>query len=119
MNSRGLWTIAVATLILLNAATGYVSAQVGSRPSSQAVDADVGETVTFRVRIQNISADGDPPTLFAPGAWVLHSESDPLFTNGETVRGEGLEALAEDGDPSTLVEDLLARGLTEVVNKHL
>ena len=92
----------------MTAATGYVSAQVASRSASQTVD----DTVTFRVRIQNISSDGDAPTLFAPGAWALHSNADPLFTNGEADRGEGLESLAEDGDPAKLVETLLAKGLT-------
>ena len=64
------------------------------------------------MRIQNTSADNDPPTLFAPGVWVLHSEAAPLFTTGEEDRDEGLEALAEDGDPTELAAALLAQGLT-------
>ena len=107
MQCKRYWTIAIAVLILLTAATGYVSAHVASRSASQTVD----DTVTFRVRIQNISSDSDAPTLFAPGAWALHSNADPLFTNGEADRGEGLESLAEDGDPAKLVETLLAKGL--------
>lgn len=36
----------------------------------------------------------------APGVFVVHSEPAPLFTVGEPDRGEGLEGIAEDGDPS-------------------
>ena len=108
MCGKRFWTIAIAVIMLVTAATGYVSAQVASRSASLTVD----DTVTFRVRIQNISPDGDAPTLFAPGAWALHSNADPLFTNGEADRGEGLESLAEDGDPAKLVETLRAKGLT-------
>ena len=40
---------------------------------------------------------------FAPGVFVVHGEGEmPLFVNGQSDLGEGLEALAEDGDPSTL-----------------
>ena len=110
MHDKRVWSLALAAIFTLVITTGYVSAQVASRAASQTVDED--DTVTFRVRIQNISPDGDAPTLFAPGAWALHSNADPLFTNGEADRGEGLESLAEDGDPAKLVETLLAKGLT-------
>ena len=43
---------------------------------------------------------------------MLHSEAGPLFTTGEEDRDEGLEALAEDGDPTALAASLLAKGLT-------
>ena len=62
--------------------------------------------VTFLVRIENISGAADLSTPFAPGVWVLHSEAGPLFTTGEADRGYGLEALAEDGNPSLLLEAL-------------
>ncbi len=39
----------------------------------------------------------------SPGAFVVHAEDGPFFTEGEVDRGEGLEAIAEDGDPSGLV----------------
>lgn len=39
---------------------------------------------------------------FAPGIWAVHSEVAPFFKSGEADRGEGLEAIAEDGDPSSL-----------------
>ena len=112
MQCKRFWTISTAVLILLTAATGYVSAQVESRAASLTVGEDANDMVTFRVRIQNISPDDGVPFLFAPGAWVLHSNSNPLFKNGDGDRGEGLEALAEDGNPAELVETLLSKGLT-------
>ncbi|MEM6292185.1 MAG: spondin domain-containing protein [Myxococcota bacterium] len=42
----------------------------------------------------------------SPGAYVVHAEDAPFFTEGEADRGEGLEAIAEDGDPSGLVESV-------------
>ena len=67
---------------------------------------EMGDSVTYVVRIENISGDSDLPTPFAPGVWVLHSEPGALFIEGEADKGYGLEALAEDGDPSALAEAL-------------
>ncbi len=67
---------------------------------------EMGDAVTYVVRIENISGDSDLPTPFAPGVWVLHSEPGALFIEGEADKGYGLEALAEDGDPSALAEAL-------------
>ena len=102
MHDRRIWSIALAAIFTLVIATGYVSAQGKSRTASEPVGDDADNVVTFRVRIQNISADSDQPILFAPGVWVLHSEAGPLFTIGEADRGQGLEALAEDGDPTNV-----------------
>jgi len=74
-------------------------------------DDKMDEGVTFLIRIENISGDSDLPTPFAPGVWVLHSEPGPLFIKGEADKGYGLEALAEDGDPSALAEALNGMGL--------
>ena len=41
----------------------------------------------------------------------MHSEPGPLFIEGEADKGYGLEALAEDGDPSALAEALNGMGL--------
>ena len=111
MRRKQFWTIAIGALILLTAAAGHAPAEAGSRAASQSAGEDAEDRVTFRVRIQNISADTDPPVLFAPGVWALHSEAGPIFTAGEADRGEGLEALAEDGDPRRLVKSLRAKGL--------
>ena len=42
----------------------------------------------------------------SPGVWVVHTGSDPIFTNGAADRGEGLESIAEDGGPLGLAEEL-------------
>ena len=43
----------------------------------------------------------------SPGAWAVHSAGTrPLFEDGQSDYGDGLEAIAEDGDPSALVAAL-------------
>ena len=80
----------------------------------------IGAT-TFRLAIDNVSggntlktADGVyHPAPLAPGVFVVHTAPYPLFEEGEADYGEGLEALAEDGVISGLVEHVRARtGLT-------
>ena len=44
--------------------------------------------------------------VFAPGICVVHSEGNPLFTAGRADYGDGLEQLAEDGDPQPLFINL-------------
>ncbi len=112
MFCKRIWSLTLVVIFTLLITTGYVFAQVESQTAPQTVDDDAHDTSTFRVRIQNVSPEGDVPTLFAPGVWVLHSEAGPLFTSGEADRDEGLEALAEDGDPTALAASLLAKGLT-------
>ena len=84
------------------------SALAGNEPTfeSSLGQEEMGDAVTFLVRIENISGDSDLPTPFAPGVWVLHSEAGALFTEGEADKGYGLEALAEDGNPAGLAEAL-------------
>jgi hypothetical protein len=51
---------------------------------------------------------------FAPGVFVVHEKDRmPLFINGQADFGDGLEALAEDGDPSIL--DTPLKGVTGVI----
>ena len=38
----------------------------------------------------------------APGIWAVHEDAMPLFAAGHPDRGDGLEALAEDGNPAML-----------------
>lgn len=109
MRGQRLWTIAIAVLIIM-AATKYVSAQVETRAMPQLTGDNEDNTLTFRVRIQNKSGDSDLPTLFAPGVWVLHSGGSPLFASSEAGRGDGLKALAEEGDPAALADALRAQG---------
>ena len=70
--------------------------------------------------LEGVAEDGDNIDLLAaladgtgyvsplaPGVWAVHDVNTmPLFENGQTDRGKGLEALAEDGDPSTLNSSL-------------
>ncbi len=65
-----------------------------------------GGMTTFMVRIENISANTSLPSPFAPGVWAIHSTPAPLFTVDAVDRGNGLVALAEDGNPSMLATAL-------------
>lgn len=111
MHRKRMWSLVLSLLSVLVITTESASAKPVPREPSQTVIGNANSLVTFRVRIQNISPAGDVPVLFSPGVWVLHSAADPLFTADEADRGEGLESLAEDGDPIVLAESLRAKGL--------
>ena len=74
------------------------------------------EPIKFTVRIENISnpagmtaSNGEKfPFALSPGMFVLSEKSAALFTEGKAARKNGLEMQAEDGDPSGLVDSLLA-----------
>jgi len=59
------------------------------------------QQTTFVIRIENTSPEGGL-TVLAPGAYELNDRPLSFFDAGEADRGLGLEALAEDGDPSVL-----------------
>lgn len=63
----------------------------------------------FTVRIENISGDSALPSPLAPGVYGVHTVDYPFFQSGNIDRVEGLEALAEDGDPSTMFANVDAR----------
>ena len=77
-----------------------VSDLVSVTVSSSAAD---GST-RFTVHVENTSAS----TPFAPGVYVVHADGEPLFTSGAVDNGDGLEALAEDGNPAGLGQALAA-----------
>lgn len=67
------------------------------------------------VGLEGIAEDGTPTdmaadlasrtgltTPFAPGAFAVYTDANPLWTLGEVDPGLGMEALAEDGDASAL-----------------
>jgi hypothetical protein len=72
--------------------------------------------------LEHIAEDGNTTMLGAfvaeqsgltypasPGAWVVHSAgSKPLFSAGEPDYGDGIEHIAEDGNPSALADALSA-----------
>jgi len=69
---------------------------------------------TFDIVFENVSSpwttsSGDVPLMFAPGVWVIHTEGEPLFSEGTSDRGEGLEALAEDGNPAELASTVMSK----------
>lgn len=60
-------------------------------------EAMMEDATAFTVHVENLSV------ALAPGVWAVYDGShNPVFTDGEANRGEGLEPLAEDGAPSTL-----------------
>jgi len=62
----------------------------------------------FTLTVENTSEAADLPTPIAPGIAVVHDAGTPLFVAGMADSGHGLEALAEDGDPSGIVESATA-----------
>lgn len=70
--------------------------------SEMVVDELMDQQITFVIRIENASPEGSL-TVLSPGAYELNDHPVSFFTPGETDRGQGLEALAEDGDPNVLV----------------
>jgi hypothetical protein len=83
-----------------------------------------GDTPTkFSIRIENTTkpdaftaSNGIKWSLaFSPGIALVHTDSAPIFTSGQKDRGKGLEAQAEDGDPSKLAQALKgAKGIKSV-----
>ena len=66
--------------------------------------------VRFTIRVENVStaqsltlSDGTTaPAPSAPILWTISKNGAPQFTVGKSDRGQGLEALAEDGNPGVL-----------------
>ncbi len=71
----------------------------------------------FWVRIENVSeagtlqpSDGSQQFVpLSPGVWAVHQATAPLFNAGQPDRGDGLEAIAEDGSPGQLAENLVGQ----------
>lgn len=86
------------------------------------------EMADYGFGLEELAEVGDPSSLgahldmnsgyvspLAPGAWALHASSaTPIFNFGSPDYGEGLESLAEDGDPSSLATSLIGKdGVTQ------
>ncbi|MGB0949054.1 MAG: spondin domain-containing protein, partial [Marinirhabdus sp.] len=73
----------------------------------------------FVVRIQNVSTNGTiiigagtGPVPMSPLVYVVHTETNPLFTVGEAA-SEGLEDIAEDGFPMVETDRIVSHtGMT-------
>ena len=67
-----------------------------------------GREVRFTIRVENVSTPATlklsngrtAPAPTAPLLWTITDEGDPLFTADALDRGQGLERLAEDGNPA-------------------
>ncbi|OLP19938.1 hypothetical protein BST81_02950 [Leptolyngbya sp. 'hensonii'] len=76
-----------------------------------------GKLVRFKVRIENIStkdefiaSNGTKWTLdFSPGFWLVSNQTTPLFKAREQDRGQGIEAIAEDGNPTQLAQSFASQ----------
>lgn len=73
-----------------------------------AEDGDPGELVASLAPATGLA------TPFAPGVYAVHQPGDILFVSGEVDVGLGLEALAEDGDPSALAGSLASDEMVAV-----
>ena len=62
----------------------------------------------FKLTIEDLSSallqtsEGDKPAPISPGVYVIHSGKNPLFIEGMPDLGQGIEAIAEDGNPEPL-----------------
>lgn len=65
---------------------------------------------TFTLTIDNISGDSALPTPLAPGVFAVHYPAPYLFTS-EAPASAGIEAMAEDGNAATLLEEAQAERL--------
>ncbi len=79
-------------------------------PTSQLIRATLSQIGPshFNLSIDNISGNSSSPSPLAPGVFVVHSNSAPLFVSGQDDFGLGLEALAEDGNVAALGNALAA-----------
>ncbi|MDA0746199.1 MAG: spondin domain-containing protein [bacterium] len=72
--------------------------------------------------LEALAEDGNPAPLatslaaktgitapLAPGVWAVHRTPGILFRSGHPNSGQGLEALAEDGNPASLATSLAGR----------
>ncbi|HSK31342.1 MAG TPA: spondin domain-containing protein [Candidatus Limnocylindria bacterium] len=95
--------------------TRILSVTIGALLTVAGVASANGDKATkFMIRVQNITqadafiaSNGVKWSLaFSPGVAVVHTDKAPIFSEGKKDRGKGLEAQAEDGDPSNLAKSL-------------
>jgi hypothetical protein len=85
-------------------------------PASLFAQYATGREVQFTVRVENVStpmtlrlSNGTTaPAPTAPILWTVTDAGNPLFTSGAKDRGNGLEQLAEDGNPGVLADFIKA-----------
>lgn len=67
--------------------------------------AEAGRTATLAATMGELSGFHTP---ISPGAYVVTAGGDALYSTGLADRGEGLERIAEDGNPMLLAETMSA-----------
>lgn len=110
---------AISLAMLATTVACTPSTQVSSIPDrnnapTTEVQANKGQETKFKVHLENISrkdeftaTNGTKWTLdFSPGLWLVHDSSSPLFKTGQKDLGQGIEAIAEDGNPDKLATSL-------------
>ncbi len=83
-----------------------------------------GADRAFTLRIENVSTDATLETSagrmaihVSPFAWAVHRYADVMFADGAAPRNNGLEVLAETGQPDTLSATLgAARGISSALS---
>ena len=103
------------------AGTGLALATGIGRASTGALGQSNGmESRQFTVQVENVSdgetlettADGEQatqPVPLTPVVWAVHTRDEPIFSSGRPERRNGLEELAEDGNPQRLAQTLAER----------
>jgi len=63
----------------------------------------------FKVTIENLGSDEVAyPIVFSPGVYIIQKQkSEPLFMDGVADYGDGLEHIAEDGNPAMLANSVM------------
>jgi len=91
--SPGVWTVSSGTNVLF-------ADQMPVPPHGLEALAEDGKPATLATYL---AANAGITYPASPGVWLLHeSGTKPLFTAGAADLGKGLEAVAEDGNPSLL-----------------
>lgn len=85
----------------------YVNLHNGDFPAGALRGQLQSHATLFTVRIENISGGTHFPGPFSPGVWAVFGDgAAPLFDADQPDRGDGLAAIAEDGNPMPLAETL-------------
>lgn len=106
-------SVVLVSLAALSCAGEPASEEIPPADATSGASAPAAPS-SFAVHVENVStpttlqlSDGTTaPAPTAPLLWVVHTGSDPIFTTGAADRGQGLEHLAEDGDPTSLATAL-------------
>lgn len=91
--------------------TSSSEGESSTTPPEESSSSDSGPDlmpVEFQVTIENISAASTLPTTISAGVWLEQElGTQPVFSADAADRGEGLVALAEDGDPAALAASVM------------